>query len=83
MVVLAVWSANELVGLVAGGVLLGTAAAATRVDAFVAGSQRRELGLCDVCGGVGKVRGKGGELERCPKCGARPGDAARQPPRRQ
>ncbi len=78
MVVLGVvWTANELVGLACGAALLATTAGVARVDGFVARSQRRQLGLCPECGGVGRVRGPDGQMTSCPQCGAAGGQAQR------
>ena len=78
MVVLGVvWTTNELVGLACGAALLATTAGVARVDGFVARSQRRQLGLCPECGGVGRVRGPDGQMISCPQCGAAGGHAQR------
>ncbi|KAI8471819.1 MAG: hypothetical protein J3K34DRAFT_467850 [Monoraphidium minutum] len=52
MDVMPVWTLDQIAGLVFGGVLLAFWAAAPQVDTWVATRQRRQLGLCERCGGV-------------------------------
>ena len=47
------WDANEIAGLIFGASLVLLAAASPFFDDVVAREQRRELGLCEVCGGLG------------------------------
>lgn len=47
-----VWTLDQAVGLVFGGLLLLLYLSSTLVDKFVAKGQRRQLGLCEECGGV-------------------------------
>ena len=46
------WTLDQIVGLVFGGLLLALYLSASQVDRFVARAQRRELGLCEECGGL-------------------------------
>ena len=47
------WDANEIAGLIFGASLVLLAAVSPFFDDVVAREQRRELGLCEVCGGLG------------------------------
>ncbi|KAI3429663.1 hypothetical protein D9Q98_005748 [Chlorella vulgaris] len=47
-----VWTLDQAVGLVFGGLLLVLYLSSSQVDAFVARQQRRQLGLCERCGGL-------------------------------
>ncbi|CAI7742525.1 unnamed protein product [Closterium sp. NIES-54] len=44
---------SEIAGLVFGAAILACAASAPRVDEWFARAQRRDLGVCEGCGGVG------------------------------
>jgi hypothetical protein len=46
------WTLDQAVGLVFGGLLLVLYLSSTKVDEFVARQQRRQLGLCEQCGGL-------------------------------
>lgn len=46
------WTLDQIAGLVFGGFLLITVTLALQVDKVVAKAQRRELGLCEHCGGI-------------------------------
>lgn len=46
------WTLDQIAGLVFGAGMLASVFAARGVDAAVARAQRRELGLCEQCGGV-------------------------------
>lgn len=46
------WTLDQIAGLIFGGFLLVTTALALQVDKVVAKAQRRDLGLCEHCGGV-------------------------------
>jgi hypothetical protein len=47
-----VWTLDQAVGLVFGGLLLLLYLSSTQVDRFIARGQRRQLGLCEECGGL-------------------------------
>lgn len=46
------WTLDQAVGLVFGGLLLLLYLSSTQVDRFIARGQRRQLGLCEECGGL-------------------------------
>ncbi|KAL4418778.1 hypothetical protein ABPG77_001645 [Micractinium sp. CCAP 211/92] len=46
------WTLDQAVGLVFGALLLLLYLSSTQVDKFVARQQRRQLGLCEECGGL-------------------------------
>ncbi|XP_010453728.1 PREDICTED: uncharacterized protein LOC104735603 [Camelina sativa] len=48
-------TSNEVAGLAVGALLLGATIAAPKVDAFIAASQRRSLGMCRKCGDLKSV----------------------------
>ncbi|XP_010549962.1 PREDICTED: uncharacterized protein LOC104820974 [Tarenaya hassleriana] len=43
---------SEIAGFAVGALLLGATVAAPKVDAFIAASQRRSLGMCGKCGNL-------------------------------
>jgi len=49
------WTLDQLAGLVFAGGMLASFALAGRVDAALARGQRREIGLCEACGGVNEA----------------------------
>ena len=61
------WTLDQIAGMVVGVGLVALAALAWKVDKLVAREQRKELGLCPNCGGIGceQCRSeKGEETER-------------------
>lgn len=54
------WTLDQIAGLVFGGLLLTLYFSSSTVDQFVARAQRKELGLCEQCGGLY-------EMKTCPK----------------
>lgn len=46
------WTLDQIAGLVFGGIMLASVLLATKVDVFIARAQRRDLGLCEECGGL-------------------------------
>lgn len=46
------WTLDQAVGLVFAGLLVVLYLSSRQVDAFVARAQRRQLGLCEQCGGL-------------------------------
>lgn len=56
-------SASEIAGFCVGALLVAATVAAPRVDLFIAQGQRRNLGLCMECGGLGRAY--------CSKCKGR------------
>jgi hypothetical protein len=46
------WTLDQAAGLAFSGLLVALYLSATQVDAWVARAQRRELGLCEECGGL-------------------------------
>lgn len=46
------WTLDQIAGLAFGFLLLAFYLSATQIDKFVAKSQRRQLGLCEECGGL-------------------------------
>ena len=46
------WTLDQIVGLVFGGLMLAFLLGSNQVDVWVARQQRRQLGLCERCGGV-------------------------------
>lgn len=46
------WTLDQIVGLVFGALLVAVYLSSSKVDEFVARSQRRQLGLCEQCGGL-------------------------------
>lgn len=46
------WTLDQAVGLVFGFLLLGLYLSSSQLDRFVARTQRRQLGLCEECGGL-------------------------------
>lgn len=46
------WTLDQIAGLVFGGLLVAFYFSSQVIDKAVARSQRRELGLCEECGGV-------------------------------
>jgi hypothetical protein len=47
-----VWTLDQIAGLVFGGLLVAFYFSSQYIDRYVAKSQRRQLGLCEECGGV-------------------------------
>lgn len=47
-----VWTLDQIAGLVFGGLLVAFYFSSQFIDKYVARSQRRQLGLCEECGGV-------------------------------
>ena len=47
-----VWTLDQIAGLVFGGLLVAFYFSSQYIDKYVAKSQRRQLGLCEECGGV-------------------------------
>lgn len=47
-----VWTLDQIAGLVFGGLLAAFYFSSQYIDKYVAKSQRRQLGLCEQCGGV-------------------------------
>ena len=59
------WDANEIAGLAFGTALVMLALASPLFDDAVARDQRRDLGLCEACGGIGcDACGGTGKLKR-------------------
>ncbi|KXZ41362.1 hypothetical protein GPECTOR_521g504 [Gonium pectorale] len=52
MDVMPAWTLDQIAGLAFGGVMLAFVLSARQVDIAVAKAQRRQLGLCEECGGV-------------------------------
>ncbi|PNH06819.1 hypothetical protein TSOC_006761 [Tetrabaena socialis] len=52
MDVMPVWTLDQIAGLAFGVVMIAFVASARQVDVIVAKAQRRQLGLCEECGGV-------------------------------
>ncbi|GLI62735.1 hypothetical protein VaNZ11_005466 [Volvox africanus] len=46
------WTLDQIAGLVFGAVMIAAILSARQVDVMVAKAQRRQLGLCEECGGV-------------------------------
>lgn len=46
------WTLDQIAGLVFAGLLVALYFSSTQIDAIVARSQRRQLGLCEECGGL-------------------------------
>jgi len=46
------WTLDQIAGLAFGFVMLAFVASSKQVDVFVARAQRRQLGICEECGGV-------------------------------
>ncbi|GIL48882.1 hypothetical protein Vafri_5305 [Volvox africanus] len=46
------WTLDQIAGLMFGAVMIAAILSARQVDAMVAKAQRRQLGLCEECGGV-------------------------------
>jgi hypothetical protein len=46
------WTLDQIAGLVFGGLLVAFYFSSQYIDKYVAKSQRRQLGLCEECGGV-------------------------------
>jgi hypothetical protein len=46
------WTLDQAAGLVFAALLVAFYTSATQVDVFVARAQRRQLGLCEECGGL-------------------------------
>ncbi|GFR53130.1 hypothetical protein Agub_g15847 [Astrephomene gubernaculifera] len=46
------WTLDQIAGLVFGAVMVAFVAGSRQVDVWVARAQRRQLGLCEECGGV-------------------------------
>lgn len=46
------WTLDEIAGLLIGVLLAATFFFSRKIDELVAKSQRRELGLCELCGGL-------------------------------
>ncbi|GLC58049.1 hypothetical protein PLESTB_001312500 [Pleodorina starrii] len=46
------WTLDQIAGLVFGAIMLASVLSARQVDVAVAKAQRRQLGLCEECGGV-------------------------------
>lgn len=46
------WTLDQAVGLVFGGLLVVFYVSATQIDIFIARNQRKQLGLCEECGGL-------------------------------
>ena len=46
------WTLDQIAGLAIGALLAATFLFAGKIDEFVARSQRRQLGLCEECGGL-------------------------------
>ncbi|DBA78923.1 TPA: hypothetical protein ACH3X1_008800 [Trebouxia sp. C0004] len=46
------WTLDQIAGLVFGGIMLASVLLAAKVDVFIARAQRRDLGLCEECGGL-------------------------------
>ncbi|CAK0785846.1 hypothetical protein CVIRNUC_009058 [Coccomyxa viridis] len=49
------WTLDQLAGIAFGGIMVASVFFASKVDDVVARSQRRELGLCEECGGLYNV----------------------------
>lgn len=47
-----VWTLDQIAGLAFGGLMLASVLLATKVDVLIARGQRRDLGLCEDCGGI-------------------------------
>lgn len=47
------WTLDQIVGLAFGGLMVVFYYSSQLVDAYVARSQRRALGICEECGGIG------------------------------
>lgn len=47
-----VWTLDQIAGLAFGGIMLASVLTASKVDEYIARAQRRDLGLCEECGGV-------------------------------
>eukprot|EP00199_Chlamydomonas_sp_CCMP681_P004657 CAMPEP_0119106348 /NCGR_PEP_ID=MMETSP1180-20130426/4064_1 /TAXON_ID=3052 ORGANISM="Chlamydomonas cf sp, Strain CCMP681" /NCGR_SAMPLE_ID=MMETSP1180 /ASSEMBLY_ACC=CAM_ASM_000741 /LENGTH=143 /DNA_ID=CAMNT_0007091665 /DNA_START=13 /DNA_END=444 /DNA_ORIENTATION=- len=52
MDVMPAWTLDQIAGMVFGGVMLASVLSARQVDLFFARAQRRQLGLCEECGGI-------------------------------
>ncbi|KAG1661225.1 hypothetical protein FOA52_008270 [Chlamydomonas sp. UWO 241] len=52
MDVMPAWTLDQIAGLAFGGVMLGFLLSAKQVDIQFAKAQRRQLGLCEECGGL-------------------------------
>ncbi|CAL5228347.1 g11460 [Coccomyxa viridis] len=46
------WTLDQIAGLAFGGILVASVFFASKVDDIIAKSQRRDLGLCEECGGL-------------------------------
>lgn len=46
------WTPDQIAGLFFGLFMLACVLGASKVDVFIARNQRRQLGLCEECGGV-------------------------------
>lgn len=53
------WTLDQIVGLVFGGFLVILYFSSTKIDVYIARSQRKQLGLCEQCGGLY-------DMESCP-----------------
>ncbi|GMH33900.1 hypothetical protein BSKO_01734 [Bryopsis sp. KO-2023] len=49
------WTLDQIVGLAFGGLMVAFYYSAQVVDAYIARSQRRELGICEECGGINEA----------------------------
>eukprot|EP00798_Chlamydomonas_sp_ICE-L_P014152 gene14152-biopygen23233 len=58
------WTLDQIAGLVFGGVMLASVLLSAQVDVFVAKAQRKQLGMCEECGGV--YNPSTCEMEECP-----------------
>ncbi|KAG2489402.1 hypothetical protein HYH03_012042 [Edaphochlamys debaryana] len=58
------WTLDQIAGLVFGGLMLLAVLSARQVDQSVARAQRRQLGLCEECGGV--FDPKSCQIKDCP-----------------
>jgi len=57
-----VWTPDQIAGLIFGAFMIAVVASGGKVDEAIARSQRRQLGLCERCGGVN-------EPGSCPEAG--------------
>ncbi|BDA46710.1 hypothetical protein COCOBI_09-1630 [Coccomyxa sp. Obi] len=46
------WTLDQIAGLAFGGILVASVLVGSKIDQIIARSQRRELGLCEECGGL-------------------------------
>ena len=74
------WTLDQIAGLAFGGVLVASVLLSSKVDEYIARSQRRELGLCEQCGGLNEAATC--EEKRCPlrNSNTREADDANEPP---